>query len=74
MDLCLGDGGGKVEKLSLFNKLEKLWSSQLGKAIKPATRRALDGAWKKWESWTRMAKQDLPGIDLYNPTLEVVHS
>lgn len=71
MYLCLGDGGQRVRKTSIYKRLEMSWYDQLERAIKPATRKALDGAWKKWESWITMAKQELPGTDLYNPTLEV---
>lgn len=46
------------------------WRDNVNKSIKPATRKALDAAWVKWDTWVRLAQEELD-VDIFKPSLEV---
>ena len=70
--VCLGSRRRRAkENYSVYQLLVKQWQNSIRGAITPATRRALDTAWQRWVNWCSIASRDTPGLDIYNPTLEV---
>jgi len=60
----------RPENAGVYTSYLENWRRNVGRAITVKSRKALDGAWRRWTNWCDIARQEVP-VDEYKPSLEV---
>lgn len=75
MYVCLGRNGrarrDQKDGKRKYSEMQEQWERDMELSITKATRKQLDKAWERWNTWIQLAKEDDPTIDIYHPPYQV---